>query len=413
MTKKSRRGIKIIHIGLAAAVISCSNVGLLSEKYPEDFYRVPKLLPDENLDKNPTFIVYSDNQAGFRINEKFASRKSWATWKMLIIPFYQLYLLGNGAVGAVNWYRHKPDLSGPEQRIVRDAIYKGAKENKVDFILNIGDISAHDGRRPDHWASFLKINKHESDLLNEIPYLPVIGNHDRANDTTYGYPNYRAVFQYPRFYEVDFPDGAIFILDSNFLIDQKNEIDDEYQDELFRKWFVSSPGGDSSWLEKALASRDVPFKIVAMHHPPFSFGYHYPDWENSKFGNNSLQKRKKLLELFKEQNVRLVFSGHDHLYQHNILTFENNPTAATDTIHFIVGGGGGAYLREESDPEKVEALINHYADLGFDVDQMAQKKNYHYSVVSVSSEKLSATVYGVFGADGYKETIIDRYDITR
>ena len=218
------RGSKIAIIGLVTAIISCSNVGLLSERYPEDFYRVPKLMPDETLDKDPTFIVYSDNQSGFRINEKFAAKKNWVTWKMLLVPFYQLYLLGNGAVGGINWIRHKPDMAAPEQRMVRDAIYDAALKNEIDFILNAGDISAHDGRRPDHWASFLKINKVESNLLNEIPYLPVVGNHDRANDTAYGLPNYEAVFQYPRFYVLDFPDGAIFILDSNFILDQKQEI---------------------------------------------------------------------------------------------------------------------------------------------------------------------------------------------
>ncbi|UCC81072.1 MAG: metallophosphoesterase [Candidatus Zixiibacteriota bacterium] len=405
--------LKFIHIGLTAVILGCSNVGLLSDRYPEDFYRVPKLMPDEKLDKNPIFIVYSDNQAGFRINEKFAARRNWVTWKMLIIPFYQLYLLGNGAVGAVNWYRHKPDLCGPEQRMVRDAVYDAALKNRIDFILNAGDISAHDGRRPDHWASFLKINKYESDLLNEIPYLPVIGNHDRCNDTTYGFPNYQAVFQYPRFYVVDFPDGAIFVLDSNLLLDHKNEIDDENLNELFRRWFVSSPGDSSSWLEKELASRDVPFKIIAMHHPPLSFGYHYPDWEDDNYSEDLPQKRKRLLELFKKHGVRLVFSGHDHLYQHNILTFESGSAAENDTIHFIVGGGGGAYLREENSPEKIMAIANHYKDLGYAVNQLAQKKSYHYSLVSVSNERLSVTVYEVSDADGVDEMIIDRYEITR
>jgi len=411
MTSMTRLRFSLIM--LVSAAINCSNVGLLSEKYPEDFYRVPKLMPDETLEKDPTFIVYSDNQSGFRINEKFVAKKNWATWKMLLVPFYQLYLLGNGAAGGINWIRHKPDMAAPEQRMVRDAIYDAALENKADFILNAGDISAHDGRRPDHWVSFLKINKIESDLLNEIPYLPVVGNHDRANDTTYGFPNYEAVFQYPRFYVMDFPDGAIFILDSNFILDQKQEIDDRYQDELFRKWFVSSPGDPPSWLETELSSRDVPFKIVAMHHPPFSFGYHYPDWENSKYGNNSLQKRRKLLELFEKHHVRLVFSGHDHLYQHNIVTMDDPAAARTDTIHFVIGGGGGALLREENSPEKIMAIADHYADLGIAAHQLVQNKSYHYSLVSVSSEKLTVTVYKVSKTDGYEENIIDRYEITR
>ena len=150
-----------------------------------------------------------------------------------------------------------------------------------------------------------------------------------------------------------------------------------------------------------------------MHHPPFSFGYHYPDWENSKYGNDSLLKRKKLLELFEKYNVRLVFSGHDHLYQHNIVTYDDPSVVKLDTLHFIIGGGGGALLREEHSPEQIKVITEHYAHLGFTVHQLVQKKSYHYSLVSVSNDILTVTVYKVSDSDGYEENIIDRYEITR
>jgi hypothetical protein len=193
--------------------LSCSRRGLISDRYPESFYEVPRLLQDGPLENAPTFIVYSDNQAGWRGREKFLEKGNWATWKMLIFPFYELYWLGNGIAGGVNWIRQKPDYGSKEQAMVRDAIYTAAKEMKVDFILNTGDITAYDGRRPDHWVSFLKMNKVEHPLLNEIPYLPIVGNHDRVNDTTYGFKNYHSIFQYPGFYVQDFPNGALFVRD--------------------------------------------------------------------------------------------------------------------------------------------------------------------------------------------------------
>ena len=70
--------------------------GLITEKYPRDFYYVPKLLPDEipayaGVGDNPKFIVYGDSQPGWSVKEKFLWRKNWLTWKMLIFPFYEVY----------------------------------------------------------------------------------------------------------------------------------------------------------------------------------------------------------------------------------------------------------------------------------------------------------------------------------
>lgn len=395
---------------LLIIIVSCSGVGLISEKYPEDFYRIPKLLPEENLESNPTFIVYSDAQAGFRINNKFLYKNNWATLKMLIFPFYELYWLGNGIVGAINWYRRTPDMAGPEQRMVRDAVYFAAKKDSVKFILNTGDISAHDGRRPDHWSSFLNINKKELPLLTEIPYLPVIGNHDRVNDTIYGGPNYRAIFQYPRFYVIDFPDGAVFILDSNFILDQKQEISDDLQDELFRKWFVASPGDEPSWLEKELSSRDVPFKIVAMHHPPISYNYHHSDWDNNKFGKDLLNKRKLLLELFRKYNVQVVFSGHDHLYQHNLLSSDDKEEKP---IHLIVGGGGGTPLRPKSSPKKILEFENYFRNQNLKTKSLIQSENYHYSLVEIRSDSLKVKVVRIAKDQELSGDIIDQFVITK
>jgi hypothetical protein len=40
-----------------ATGLNCSRVGLLSEKYSAEFYKVPKLLPDTMFENNSTFIV--------------------------------------------------------------------------------------------------------------------------------------------------------------------------------------------------------------------------------------------------------------------------------------------------------------------------------------------------------------------
>ncbi len=383
--------------------LSCATKGLVSEKYDESFYRVKKLLPDTKFEENEPFIVISDNQAAFRGYHMALSKDRWTSPWMLAVPFYQLYLLGNGAVGVLNFLRHKPDYGHNNRLMVRDAIYEAAGQTDAAFILDIGDIAAHDGRRPEHWKMFLDDYHADHPILKEIPFLPVIGNHDSANDTTYGWPNYHAIFGYPRFYTVEFPDGVIFILDSNFIIDQRDKLDDDYQDELFSKWFVSQDSANKSWLENRLAQyKDKSFKIVAMHHPLFSFNKHHHDWYDPGNGNTLLEKRKKLVDLFERYEIQLVLSGHDHLYQHNLLKYDNHE------MHFIVGGGGGGALRSLAKDDNISEYSKQFSDQGFDIVQLKQQKMYHYFEINFDKRRLKLDIYEVTGNNGNQPKLADR-----
>ncbi len=408
------RACLLLVFGFLAASMGCAQKGLVAEKYSSDFYHVPKLLPDEPMDKNPKFIVYGDSKPGSRLTQKFLKRENWLTWKMLLFPFYEVYWLGNGLVGEINRLRHTPDYGVKERRMVRDAIYAEAKDSKVDFIINGGDMSA-DGRRPSHWAKFLKENKIERPLVSDFPFLPVIGNHEKTNDLTYGLPNYKTIFEYPQFYVLDFPDAALFVVDSNLILDQYQFIDDDEQDALFEKWFVSGEDSEQpAWLERELASRNQSFKIVVMHYPPISFGRHHSDWTKPSWGRNLQEKRQQLLKLFHEQGVQLVLCSHEHLYEHSILrsrgvvhevTTEHSeqstdPTYGNQTeheIHFVITGGGGVPLRPRSDAQRIEACCQNYRTEGFDVFLVKQEEIYHYCLVDIAPDKITIQVLEVTG----------------
>ena len=358
---------------------NCAPVGLISDHYPESFYKVNRKIQDDKIVNNNTFIVYSDNQAGWRVRDVFLKKANWTKWQMAIFPFYELYLVGNGVVGTVNYFRHTPDYGLRERAMVRDAIYDQAKILNAAFILNLGDIAAHDGRRYSHWASFLKENKVDCPLLDEIPYLPVIGNHENANNITYGFANYQAIFDYPRFYVVEFTDAVIIVIDSNYLIDQYDYLDNDYQDELFEQWFIDPKGKKPAWLERQLMTyKDKSFKIVAMHHPLISLSEHHGDWLNKSYGNNLLTRRRQLIELFKKYGVQVVFSGHDHLYQHNVLKYGTG-----EQMHFLVGGGGGGHLRNLSNDEQLLKRRQDFEAEGLAVTQIIQRKSYHYYAVEI------------------------------
>ena len=391
----SSTGSKVLFtlvITILLSNLSCASKKLLYEKYEESYYKVEKLLPDDNGGMNPTFLVYSDNQYGWRAIEKFRKSENWTSKKMYIFPFYQLYLLGNGVVGGINYMRKVPDKGNTWQRRVRDAMYAEAKAKNVDFILNVGDMNAADGRRASHWGKFLKKNRKEVPLLDEIPYLPVPGNHERTNDMKYGLPNYNLIFDYPLFYATEFKDAVLLVLNSNMLVDQKSEIDDDLQDELFEKWFVSNPDKQKpSWLEEQLSAfEDKKYKIIAMHHPPICFIKHYIDWQKPKNGRDLITKRQKLIDLFEKYNVQVIFSGHEHAYQHSILNY-----GVDEKMHFIAGGGGGTPLRDVEKVKKQEEVLKGYRDQGMNVDVIAIIKMYHYFIVDIKPEKMTISIIEV------------------
>ena len=368
-------------------------------------------MPDGPYLKNPTFIIYGDIRPGYRVLEKFIKRKNWYTRKMLLFPFYELYLAGNGLIGGINYLRKESNYNYDKRIMVRDAVYNEARKSQVDFILNMGDL-VNDGRYPDHWRRFLVENKIKHPLLNKIPYIPILGSHEYPNDKTYGIKNINAVFKYPRFFVMEFPDVDLFVIDSNIILDHKQLIDDETQDNLFDKWIVSNEESkEPSWLENKLAASNKAFKIVSMHHPPISFGKHHNNWDRADYGRYLPEKRKRLLKLFQKYGVQIVFSSHEHLYEHNILRYTKDGNNISE-IHIIISGGGGVPLRDKMDPEVIQEYLEYFRNEGLDVIQVKNEKIYHYCLVSINADQIKIDVNEVKEeaekSFGFRESFIVR-----
>jgi hypothetical protein len=393
---------------LAVASLGCSQQGLLSEKYARETYEIPRLLDETvELDTNPTAIIYGDNRPGWRGLEKFAKKKAWATWKQLYLPvLYQAWWLGNGIVGGVNHLRNHPDYGNADAERVRDAVLTAALEHDADFVMNTGDMVT-DGRRPDHWMKFLRQNRDSVPLANTFPFLPVIGNHDRTTNTEYGMPNYEAVFGYPPFYTVKWRNVDFFVLDSNILVDQYQYISDDTQEELFRKWFVSGPDHEPSWLERELSASNKEFKVVVLHHPPFAFAKHHDNWTKPENGPNLPQKRQLLLRLFQLYGVQLVFSGHQHMYEHNLLNFENT-FGQEALVHFVVTGGGGAPLHDAYKNDEIAECRANYAGEGLDATCVIQEVAYNYCVVKTMADQMTVEVFQVSDSPLTDGRLLDR-----
>ncbi|MBD3167021.1 hypothetical protein GF324_10510 [bacterium] len=403
---------RVITLGAAFLLVTvfasgCAQKGLLVERYPPDTLRVDAGMPYHDPDRNPTFLVYGDTQAGRLAKEKFYRRRNWVTWKSALVPFYQLYLLGNGVVGGVNWLRHIPDYGRDSRLMMRDAIYQKALENEVAFILNVGDICYTDGRYPHSWAGFLRENKWTHPLLREIPYFPVAGNHERANDRQFGWPNYQAVFDHPRFYVMEFKDLVLFVLDSNFILDQDDFFTDAEQDSLFQTWFVSDDPDRPAWLERKLEQYEQKtYKMVISHHPLVTFGAHFSDWLSGSNGPGLEEKRRKLIKLLSSCGVNAHFAGHEHYYQHNVITTHYGDLP----LHCIVTSGGGVPVRNA--PSETERIKKgeYYAGQGIHVSFDSQAEVHHFTRVRVMDDRLSVETFEV-SETGVRETPIDVLEI--
>jgi len=141
------------------------------------------------------------------------------------------------------------------------------------------------------------------------------GNHDQAEDTR------RVLGAEQRWYSWTGDGVEVFMLDSN----------------------RSGDAIQRAWLEDALASSTAPVKIAAFHHPPFTVGsVHDP----------SLKIQRDWVPLFRRHGVRMVFAGHNHLYEHLLI----------DGIDYVTTGGGGAglYRCARTDPGLRRCVSAHH-----------------------------------------------------
>jgi 3',5'-cyclic AMP phosphodiesterase CpdA len=97
-----------------------------------------------------------------------------------------------------------------------------------------------------------------------------------------------------------------------------------------------------TWLEQDLSNSDSEYKFVFTHIPPFD-----PLSElNHSLINSTTSTR--LITLFEEQNVDVVFTGHIHLFNDSIV----------NGVRYIVTGGAGASLYADEDHGGIYHFVN-------------------------------------------------------
>ena len=273
----------------------------------------------------------------------------------------------------------------------------------VRFVLQSGDAVVN-GRDPRQWnVSFVGlINKITTE--GGIPYFLAPGNHDVTGSDDLNNPgrqqglgNYlRAVAQlippdrnarrldgYPT-YAFGYGNTFVIAFDSNIA-------DDSTQ----YAWIVRQLEG----LDRRRYRNIVAF----FHHPVYSSGPH---------GAAIVERpteilRRRYMPLFRKHNVRLLFAGHEHLFEHFVERYRGQD-GRLHRMDQIVSGGGGApiypYVGEPDlrayvaasgpDSARVQHLVRPGMERG--------DNPYHYVVVHVDGTNIWLDVIGVDWGRGYQ-----------
>lgn len=230
-----------------------------------------------------------------------------------------------GFVSDTQEYKHRHEQ-------ISNVILQHAKNKDLQFILNGGDV-VQTGDNENEWQEFFEVG---SKYLEKIPLIAAIGNHDyRKNNNKDGIiPD--LFKKYLRWSDVnelgnlafDFHSFKLIVFNSNFFrLNRKQEKS---------QW---------KWLEEHLWSSKVLGQpvILATHYPIFSSS-------NNKFFSMSVRKlRKHLVPLVEKYDVKIVLSGHTHMYERSLKS----------GVNYIVAGPAGGRVNSPSGKNKYSQFLDY------------------------------------------------------
>jgi 3',5'-cyclic AMP phosphodiesterase CpdA len=159
-----------------------------------------------------------------------------------------------------------------------------------------------------------------------------------------------------------------------------------------------------AWMRSQLAGverRRYPNVTVFFHHPPFSSGPH----GGATLERQAASIRAKWMPLFHQYHVRLLLTGHEHLFEHWVERY--NDASGAHRIDEIVSGGGGAPLYTYRGEPDVRRYVADNAALKVSLDHLARPSSdpganpFHYVVVHVDGERFNIEVVGVDWGKGF------------
>jgi calcineurin-like phosphoesterase family protein len=156
-----------------------------------------------------------------------------------------------------------------------------------------------------------------------------------------------------------------------------------------------------AWVQAQIEHLDrtrYPHIVAVFHHPIYSSGPH---------GGKSLEPatialRTLYMPMFRRNHVRLLITGHDHLFDHFVELYDDQ--GVTYRMDQIVTGGGGAPIYVYDGEPNLDAYVaagsgqhvrvQHLTRPG----RMADQNPHHFVIVQIDGDKLAAEIVGTSGA---------------
>jgi hypothetical protein len=205
-----------------------------------------------------------------------------------------------------------------------------------EFVIMMGD-NLYGGERPEDFKT--KFEDVYKPLLDSgVKFYASLGNHDTSNQRLYELFNMKG----EEYYKIKKGDVTFYALNSNYM--DKNQL---------------------NWIHIEMGTDTSKWKIVFMHHPPYSSG--------GKHGS-STDLRKTVEPLFVQHGVNAVFTGHEHFYE-RIMPQQG--------IYYFITGAGGKLRTgdvQERSPLTAKAFDK---DLSFMLVEI-NKDLMHFQVISRS-----------------------------
>lgn len=241
----------------------------------------------------------------------------------------------------------------------------------LDFAVIGGDLVNSPGELA-QWEAFLDA----CDVFAKLPLVTVAGNHEGVHSNY----TYQKLFALPddaeedqsgeEFYSLDFGNVRMLMMDSSFLTEERKASmgDGKWQAEEERV---------ERWIRRESVDCQKPWLAAVIHHPVY--GMHDED-------TVSPQIRRLWAPLLETGGVRIVFSGHQHLYQR---------TRSIHGVVYLMGNSGqrvSRFFHGNNLPEYTQQIYDRGAN---------------YQIVEAGARRLKMTSYNKKGLV-IDETVLGR-----
>ncbi len=204
--------------------------------------------------------------------------------------------------------------------------------NSQTFLLHAGDWTSDDTETSWDNQFFNRNYQNNLALQSKLPLMGCRGNHEGVSTQYNKYWTYNYNYS-GNYYSFDY--GLVHI-----------SVIDLYVD-------FSTGSEQLTWLQNDLANSNKTWKFVMLHEPAYT---------DTSYHKNNTDVQNYILPICEQNNIKLIFGGHNHYYAHCLV----------DSIHHLTLGGGGASL---------------YTANGIGTGIVISESSLHYAKISTTKTK--------------------------